>query len=428
MSEPTSSSADRRRLRFSLVQLVAILTSVGAAIALGQILSNPPLGSIGLTQASLPAFVLIVALWFCRTDPIGRLGTYAVVASLLTIHFYLSSIGDWLFGHFHGPPQFTMAACIAGLIAVLCGTGWLLATLNNRFGSRAAADKTTPARLIALWLGGSAVVLLTAIAGLLGVAALTELPRAQREVELYLKRRQLRAEMFRPSIEEQRQWAMDPAAMKDRPEIPGIVARHISQLNDPDPVVRRREASTLRAVVRNTRGQSPQAQIFSNPATKAALLERLDDDDEVVRRFIAMTIIDLGDQAERQERLRAIEALGVGNEPAARTEAVVTLLWVIDPTSDGKDAEGRLAAIRSLGRMGSAAAPAVPRLAVLLERGAPAERSTAAKALAAIGPPARAHIESFGRAWQKRLITIHEAQLAYTIDPQAAAKLQIPPP
>lgn len=419
VSEVTSSMPRTgKRFRFSVVQLLAATIAVGAAVALDRILSSPPLGSIGLTESPPVAFVLLVALWFCGSNLINRLGTYAVVASLLTIHFFLSSIGDWLFGHVRGPPQFTMAACIAGPIAVLCGTGWLLTTLSNHFGPGATAEKITLGRATLRWLSGSAVVLLTLLASLAGWAALTKLPRAQRDVEHYLKRRQLRAEMFRPSIEEQRQWAMDPAAMRDRPEIPGIVARHVSQLGDPDPFVRRREASTLRAVVRSTRGKSPQARLFSDPAAKAAFLKHLDDDDEVVRRFVAMTIIELGDQADREDRLRAIEALGVANEPAAIVEAVVTLLRVIDPATDGTAVEDRRAAIRSLGRMGSVSAPAVPRLAVLLEQGEVAERSAAAEALGAIGPPARPFVASFGRAWQKRRITLHEAHWRTKLTPQ----------
>jgi hypothetical protein len=115
-------------------------------------------------------------------------------------------------------------------------------------------------------------------------------------------------------------------------------------------------------------------------------MSALDDNDPEVRRYVAMAIVDLRDQADRTDRLKAIAALGIPQKPATVTDGMVTLLRMLDWE---KDEQCRCEAIRAVGRMGPAAASAAPQFGVLVLRGTPAERVAAAEALAALGPEAR---------------------------------------
>lgn len=376
MSEHASSFADRRRVRFSLLQLVAIITSVGAAIALSYLLSNPPLGSIGIAEASLPAIVLLVSLWFCSIDLIVRLGTYAVVASLLTIYFFLSSIGDWLFGHTRGPPQFTMAACVAGLIAVCTGMGWLIVNVNRYLVRRAAAGKVSPPRVFVGWLGGCSVVLLTALGGLAGWAAFTELPLAERDVDNYLTRQQLRAKRFA-----------------------GMHAR-----------------------------ASDRAREEKKRQLRSALLRDMAGADEVARYRAATTLILDNVSEDREHRMNAVKILGSPPAGADVDKGVHGLLRVLSDAP--REDPSRREAIRSLGEMGPAAVPAVPRLGLMVfaESTDANERAEAIASLAAMGPAAKGEAHRIGRAWQLGRISTEQSQLLYQIDPDAAEKLGIPRP
>jgi hypothetical protein len=391
MDEPISSAPlPDKRLRFSLLQIVAVMTSVGTAIAIYGVLSLPPLGSSGLAEACLPAVVLVIALWFCRSSLVARLGSYAVVASLLSLLFILSHIArsDWLMGHTQGPPQLIVATGLASVMGVLAGIGWLIIKVKSRQTKPVEASAVSSVRLRPLhWLSNTAIVLLTLFATLFAWLIIPDLiidwPRTQKKLDAYTKQRQHRAEMFGPSATWRRHDPATERVMQQRPEIPGLIARDVSKLGDADRAIRRQAASRLRAVVRSVRDQSPNAQLFDNPATKATLIRALDDNDVVVRPNVAMAIIELKDQAERQDRLNAIAALGVPQDPANVTEPMVTLLRLLDTD---KDEQFRCEAIRSLGRMGPAAGPATATLRVVLQRGGATEQAAAAEALSAIRP------------------------------------------
>jgi hypothetical protein len=392
MNEPISSAhSPDKRLSFSLLQIVAIMTSVGAAIATYRVLSLPPLGSSGLAVACLPAVVLVIAVWFCRNDLVARLRSYVVVASLLSLLFILSHIArsDWLMGHTQGPPQLVVAIGMSSAMGFLAGIGWMFSKLMSRQTKPLESSATSSARWRPVnWLSNTGIVLLTLFSAIFACLIVPDLiidwPRTQKKLDANTKQRQLRAQMFGPSAT----WRpRDPATqrvMQQRPEIPGLIAGDVSKLGDADRAVRRQAASRLRAVIRSVQDESPNARLIDNPATKATLIRALDDNDVVVRDYVAMAIIELKDQAERQDRLNAIAALGVRQDPANVTEPMVTLLRLLDTD---KDEQFRSEAIRSLGRMGWAAAPAVHEIEILSQRGGPTERAAAAEALAAIRPP-----------------------------------------
>jgi hypothetical protein len=194
MNEPDTVAAGVR-VRFSLRQIIAATTAVCAGFALCLVLQSPPVGSNGLLLAVLPALVLAAALWFCASDPTARLGTYAVVASLLALQFYGSYFGqsDWLFGHTHGPPQLVIATCWASTMGVLTGIFWLLNRLRpGTSASDSATNSQKPSRRG--WLGTIVIVPLTLLSGVLGLASFGTLPHATRRMDEYLKRRQVRAE------------------------------------------------------------------------------------------------------------------------------------------------------------------------------------------------------------------------------------------
>jgi hypothetical protein len=384
MDEPTSSAAEtRERGRFSLLQLVAVLTAAGSAFALYYVVLSPPIGSSGLVPALIPGGLLLVAIWFCRSTPIKRLGTYAVVAALLSVAFFQAYIArtDWLFGHTLGPPQLVIATFATALVGLLAGLVWGASKLASRSSGPAAnMDRRDRAQGVPSWLGAVGVVLCTLFSALMVLNGAVSVPKANARLAEYVKQRQLRAEEREQSMERYQ------AALKETHlEVPGIIAKKVAALKSEDVATRRQEASNIRAIICKVRGPSPLAQIFNNPATKAALMSALDDNDPEVRRQVAMAIVELRDQTERSERLKAIAALGIRQDSATVTDGMVTLLRMLDWETDE---ECRCAAIRAVGRMGAAASAAAPQFGVIVQKGAPAERAAAAEALAAMGPTA----------------------------------------
>jgi hypothetical protein len=165
MDEPTSQApATGERARFSLLQLVAVLTAVGSALALYYVLLSPPIGSSGLFPALIPGGLLLIAIWFSRNTPIKRLATCAVVSTLLSATFFLAYITrtDWLFGHTQGPPQLVIATFATALVGLLGGLVWAASKLANRSSGQAGhTQEIVQAQGVPSWLGSAGVVLCT---------------------------------------------------------------------------------------------------------------------------------------------------------------------------------------------------------------------------------------------------------------------------
>ena len=85
MNESAHDTAARDKgPRFSLRQIIAVITSVAATFAVCAILASPPLHSIGLREAALPALVLVTCIllipfawlaWLSLFDAAGNLTT-----------------------------------------------------------------------------------------------------------------------------------------------------------------------------------------------------------------------------------------------------------------------------------------------------------------------------------------------------------------
>jgi HEAT repeat protein len=408
MDEPDSSALrPGKHLRFSLLQLVAVTTSLGAAFALCRALFSPALGSSGLAEARLPALVLAVALWFCRRNLIARLGSYAVVASLLSLIFFQRYFAqtDWLFGHTLGPPQLVIATSVGSLIGVLAGIGWAATKLQARqTGSATVPTSRGQGMPAARWLANSAIIVLTLLSGLLALVSVSDLPRAQKRLDQYVERRW---RYDRHSLRERAE-SIRRTSSPRRPEMAEVMANQYAQpgdeaavpallelARDDDPRVRRAASQTLRRVIFQAANLGKP--ITGDPAVKAALTAALKDEDDRVRRQVALADLEQPPSAaeDRQTRLSAIAALGSAEDRDAVDEAVPALLRVLEGPPDE---EYRIEAIRALGRIGpnvalgwSGTGPkAVYRLSMLLESQlvSPAVRSEAAKTLYKIDPVA----------------------------------------
>src|SRR5688572_7736529 len=182
MHEPPSPApATGERARFSLLQLVAVLTAVGSAFALYYVLLSPPIGSSGLYPALIPGGLLLIAIWFCRSAPIKRLATYAVVAALLSAAFFQAYFArtDWLMGHTLGPPQLLIATFAAALVGVLAGLVWGASKLASGWnGPSVRAEVRVPAQGMPNWLGSAAVVLCTLFSALMVLGSAGSVPKA----------------------------------------------------------------------------------------------------------------------------------------------------------------------------------------------------------------------------------------------------------
>jgi hypothetical protein len=189
MDEPTSlAPATDEQARFSLLQLVAVLTAVGSAFALYYVLLSPPIGSSGLYPALIPGGLLLVAIWFCHSAPIKRLATYAVVAALLSAAFFQAYIArtDWLMGHTLGPPQLVIATFATALVGVLAGLAWGASKLASRSnGPAARAEVTVPPQRVPNWLGSAGVVLCTLFSALMIFMGAGSVPKANARMAEY---------------------------------------------------------------------------------------------------------------------------------------------------------------------------------------------------------------------------------------------------
>lgn len=365
--------------------MIAATTAVAAGFSLFFPLLSPPLGSTGLLWATLPAAVLAAALWFCHNDVSARLATYAIVASLFAVVFcgiYLSKT-DWLFGHTRGPPQLTVVTFVSSMIGALTGGAWVLIKYAARRDGRAnvptaGGGESSPVR----WAGVLAVTPLTLLSALLALGSFSALPPALKRMDNYVRQRQINAEILHSSHTSPE----PPFTQQRQQEITAIIAQHIKQLDGSDPVVRRPAAKNLRAAIRNIREHTPAARLFDAPATQAALIDKLDDGDGIVRAYVAMAILELKDQAERSDRLQAIDVLGVPPNRAEATEITVMLLRTLEYYQ--RDEEYRCAVIRALGRMGRGADPAYRQIEAISLKGTAAERTAATEALTHIGPTA----------------------------------------
>jgi hypothetical protein len=165
MGELTSlPPAKIERARFSLLQLVALLTGVGSAFALYFVLLSPPIGSSGLEYAVIPGFFLVVAIWLACSTAIKRLATYAVVAAFMSGALFLAyfSRTDWLMGHTLGPPQLVIAAFASAVAGVLAGLVWGASKLASRpMGVTEITNEAAAASSMPAWLGSAGVVLCT---------------------------------------------------------------------------------------------------------------------------------------------------------------------------------------------------------------------------------------------------------------------------
>ncbi len=447
--------------RYSLLQLLALLAAVASGLALCVVLINPPLGSTGLGEARLPALIFVIALWFCRTGFRARVLTYALVGTCMGFAFFALWFDrtDILFGHFHGPPPWIIAACISAAFGLIGCLAWWACGVVDYVNSRDAQPPveiprpTGPIR----WLRYVGMAVLTLLSGCITLLAASELPNACKPLELnyYVEKRLFNGPK---SI---RDWAqrISNTGLPRRGEMAGRMVNHFIQpgdvaaipalvnlLDDSNPQVRRNAAEALLKVVRETRvADNPATNPFNtDPVLLAQLVRGLNNDNPFVRQQVAKTastpklippksfeslpkdiVEDLNqaaNQPEMEVRSLAITLLGQLG-PVAADASLPPLLEALN----SPDMSRQMMALQSIRQLGPAAAEAAPRLAQLLHTPAnPDLRHFAAQALGAIGPAAKADAApAFVAAWNNRMLTIEDAQQLYKIDPDLASNAGI---
>jgi hypothetical protein len=175
-------------------------------------------------------------------------------------------------------------------------------------------------------------------------------------------------------------------------------------------------------------------------AKKSVLYRGLGSNDEAARYQAARGILAYKGISDSQTRLNAIEIICISphrqeseieqllsDGVITKAEAAAALGQAIH---SAPDVSCRRELIHSLGRLGPAAAVAVPALASRLESPEWADvRSEVAETLAVIGPSNKTYaVIYFRNAWRKQLLTVEQAQALYKIDPEEAEKLGIPRP
>lgn len=446
-----------RRFKYSILQLIGITMALGAALATDIVLVSPPLGSTGLREAQLPAGVLLIALWFCWRSFLPRMAGYAIVSGAMAIVFFLQWLGktDLMFGHYHGPPPWLIAALIAAAISILANVawwgGWIVMSLRSTTTSVAeAAPRSRWSRA----LPAIGMFLLLVPTALIAFSASQDLPRARRELDYYVEQRILRGRhstrtmaglMARPDLAQREDVAI---AIQQRPVAPGDVAAIptlAGQLRDPNLKVRQAAAITIKKLAQELSSAKTSGEFAdAHPEVVVQLAEALNDDDAIVRRHaaetfrvphfidsksfavlpksLASTLTSAITRPEAEVRIVAGSVLG-GMGPTA-AEAVPALMAALG----NSDPDVQLIAIHVLGEIGPPAATvAVPQLAEILTTSTHLRRrSLAAQALGAMGEAARPALPSFKAAWEKRWLTNEDAQAVYLIDAAEAEAMHIP--
>ncbi|MEO7402603.1 MAG: HEAT repeat domain-containing protein [Burkholderiales bacterium] len=446
-----------RRFNYSILQLIGITMALGAALALYIVLVSPPLGSTGLREARLPAAVLLVALWFCWRSFLPRMAGYAIVSGAIAIVFFLQWVGktDLMFGHYHGPPPWLIAAFSAAVISIVANVAWWGGWVATK--TRPAGSPQPESEPQSRWSRAKPAIgmfLLLVPTALIALVAAEDLPRARRELDYYVKQRTLREPhstramaglMARPDLPERDDVAIAiqsrPVTRQNVTAIPALAA----QLRDPDLKVRRAAAIAIRKVAEESSSADKSGE-FTNahPEVVSQLAEALNDDEMLVRLNAAKAIrvahfIDpksyealpkslvpplTSALARPNWEVRAAAGTVLGGMGSNAADAVPALVAALNKA----DADAQLTAIQVLGEIGPPAATvAVPQLAEILTTSTyPRRRSVAAQALGAMGEAARPALPSFKAAWEKRWLTIESAQAVYLIDAAQAEAMHIP--
>lgn len=441
--------------RFSLVQLIAVTTATAAAIAFFSVLSWPPLGRSGLVEACVPGAILLAALWFCGRSFSGRMVGYAVVATGIAVLFAVKWVAasDWMFGHYHGPPPWIIVSSYSACVGVAASAAW--------FASRAVAwhrgmraDDEPPLRTG--YLSATARVLgmgaLTVVGGVLAAISGEDATKAWGQMDYYVEQRLLHDRL---SV---RQWAerLSKRDLPVREEMAVRMANQVPQpgdeaaiptlaglLDDDEAGVRRGAAETLGKLFSSASPGRPPTWANLDGAVLAGVVGALGDSDALVRMHIVRMLspVVANGQAELATLpgtvvpalIRALDqpepevqriSLGVLSAMGPKASAAIEPLTAF---MDKADPILRSQVTTTLARIQPESAVAVSRLAEALTKPYDAHaRSMAARELGAMGPAARAAIPAFVDAWEKRMLTIEDAQAMYAIDPEAAANAGIP--
>ena len=313
MDEPISSATlSGKHVKFSLLQMVAVTTLGAAAFSLCRALFLPPLGSSGLAEARFPAFVLVIALWFCRRGLVARLGSYTVVASLLSLGFFLPWLAqsDWIMGHTHGPPQLFVATFVGSTIGTVAGISWFVTKLVARQIKPGSAPALLSGRWrAARWLGNASIVvlaLLSTILALVSIPGVANLSRTGKQLDDYVEGRlrnygvslrEMAEVISNTSSPKRADIAEMMAKRRTRPDDEAAIPMLQKLMHDDDPRVRRAATDTLRRVTYQidpeTAGkwQIPRPNMDPQAMDAVPVLnDTLNDEDELVRQGARVAI------------------------------------------------------------------------------------------------------------------------------------------
>jgi hypothetical protein len=273
--------------RFNVLQLIAVTTSVAAGLALFYIVSAPPLGSLGLVEASVPAAVLLVGLWFCRGTFSTRMGLYAFVGAALAVVFCLRWLraSDTMFGHYSGPPQWVVVA--------LAGAGVSVAACLLWFATSGSESREAPFVLGRLPVAGSlGMGTVTAASILVLLVGSTGLTNFELKANHYIEQRLLHQRMSvaqwaerlsQRDLPRRREMASRMASHFLMPDDLRVIPTLAKLLDEPDVEIRRHVAITLAKVVDDAWGSGKLASNRLDAEAKAAIMGGLNDPDDIVR-------------------------------------------------------------------------------------------------------------------------------------------------
>jgi hypothetical protein len=281
--------------RNSIRQLIAVTTAVAAALVLASLVAAPPLGSTGLREASLPALVLVAALWFCLTRFTSRMALYTVVGSLFSSVFFLMWLGqtDIFYGHRHGPPPWLLVAATSAVVGVASGLFWFATSGVDAAGAPAVLGRRPllPSIGMGALMAACVIVLLGASGGLTNYELKTNHYVEQRLFHPKMSVRQWADQLSQRHLTRRSEMASRMASHYLMPDDAAAIPVLAELLDDPNPAIRCNVARTLAKLVDDAWGSGRLTPDFPNAATRAALVRGLSDEDPVVRQELTQAML-----------------------------------------------------------------------------------------------------------------------------------------
>jgi hypothetical protein len=295
------SSMRRLPVRFGLRQTIGVMTAVAAGIVIMRYLFDPPLGSTGLREALVAGIAIVVACWYCGRSTASRLLICGMTSAVFTIYFswmWLSHY-DFIFHTKRYPPQFIIAACVAGGFGILANAAWYIHRLLRR-GKRDASS-TRPESQRRGRLAAYCVFSVAIVSAVLTAISATQIPYAMSQLDFYVESRimagpnsilQMAEQLQQRELPYRHEMASRMVGLMVQPGDAAALPFVVKLLDDDDKVIRGLATCTLVKLsqIRPSDGGLHGQQVRFSPHEMEALIHGLNSDYHAAPKCVCQLI------------------------------------------------------------------------------------------------------------------------------------------